>query len=126
MTELVKERPTYGSAGPGQYVDYFVPLSYPADADSNLRFQVELMGDAYGRPDAVSLLIYTGDEIPSHRQTEIFADRLGFNPIAHPHSHPHPHPHPHPNPNPNTKINPDPNPNFNPNFNPDQVRAAHA
>jgi len=33
------------------------------------------MGDAYGRPDAVSLLIYTGDEIPSHRQTEIFADR---------------------------------------------------
>ena len=75
MTELVKERPTYGSAGPGQYVDYFVPLSYPADADSNLRFQVELMGDAYGPPDAVSLLIYTGDEIPSHRQTEIFADR---------------------------------------------------
>ena len=52
-----------------------MPLSYPADADSNLRFQVELMGDAYGRPDAVSLLIYTGDEIPSHRQTEIFADR---------------------------------------------------
>jgi hypothetical protein len=33
------------------------------------------MGNAAGRTDALSLLIYTGGEIPSHRQTEIFADR---------------------------------------------------
>ena len=33
------------------------------------------MGGAGGRPDALSLLIYNGGEIPSHRQTEIFADR---------------------------------------------------
>ena len=43
LTELVKERPAYGSAAPGQYVDYFVPLTYAADSDENLRFQVGIL-----------------------------------------------------------------------------------
>ena len=74
LTEALKEVPMYGSCAPGEYVDYFVPLTFAADSDENLRFQVELRsGEA--RPDALTLLIYSGGTLPVDRQTEIFADR---------------------------------------------------
>jgi hypothetical protein len=74
MTEIVKERPMYGSCTPGEYVDYFLPLTYAADSDENLRFQVQLMEGGASRPQAVALFLYQDDELPTNRRTEIFAD----------------------------------------------------
>ena len=73
ISELIKERPTYASCSPGEYVDYFLPLTYAADSDDNLRFQVELLKSGT-RPGAVALLLYNQGELPTNRHTEIFAE----------------------------------------------------
>ena len=70
---LQKEVPTYGSCSPKEYVDYALPLTFAADSDSNVRFQVELRGGGQ-RPDAISLLIYNEGVIPTDRATEIYSD----------------------------------------------------
>ena len=74
LTELKKEVPTYGTCTPGAYVDYYLPLTWDADSDENLRFQLELLGGAT-RPEAVSLLTYGNGYMPVDRKTEYYTDR---------------------------------------------------
>jgi hypothetical protein len=72
-SELVKERPKDASCPPIESVDFVVPLTYEADSDENLRFQVQLVNRGI-RPSGVSLLVHTDGYMPTDRTTEMYSD----------------------------------------------------
>lgn len=72
VTQLILEETLFDSCVPGEYKDYFLPLTAEHDMDANLRFDLELRGDQE-IPTALLLQVHHG-ELPTDRKTELYAD----------------------------------------------------